>query len=75
MAWPVPKPKTPALADTMFSRPNAQQVVPRRYWRGPGPQTRAPARDYTGATRPPERDAEASTTPRIKWAGARHPVS
>jgi len=49
---------------------NAQQMVTRRYWRGPGPQTRAPASDYTGATRPPERDAEASTAPQIKWAGA-----
>ena len=34
----------------------------------PGPQTRAPASGYTGATCPLERDAEARTTPQLKWA-------
>jgi hypothetical protein len=34
----------------------------------PRPQTKAPASDYTGATRPLERDAEAHTTPQLKWA-------
>src|SRR5258705_13917434 len=34
----------------------------------PGRQTRAPASGYTGATCPLERDAEARTTPQLKWA-------
>ena len=51
-----------------FSLPqmNAQQVVPDDYWRGPGPQTGAPASDYHGRDAFPERDAETSTTPQIK---------
>ena len=49
-------------------RMNAQQTVPGDHRPGPGPQTKAPASDYTGATRPLERDAEASTTPQLKWA-------
>jgi hypothetical protein len=47
---------------------NAQQMVPSEYWRGPG---RRPAHRpviTTGAMRPPERDAEASTTLRRGWA-------
>ncbi len=38
--------------------PDAQRMVPERVLALPGPQTEAPARDYTGATRPLERDAE-----------------
>jgi hypothetical protein len=37
-------------------------MVPSEYWRCPEPQTEAPARDYTGATRPLEHDAETGTT-------------
>jgi hypothetical protein len=48
----------------------AQQMVPSEYWRGPD---RVPGHRpviATGATRHPERDAEASTTLQIKWASA-----
>jgi hypothetical protein len=34
-------------------------MVPSGYRPSPGPRTKAPASDYTGATRPLERDAEA----------------
>jgi signal transduction histidine kinase len=34
----------------------------------PSPQAKAPASDYTGATRPLERDAGASNTPQLRWA-------
>jgi pimeloyl-ACP methyl ester carboxylesterase len=48
---------------------NAQQMVPSEYWRGPDRRPEQRPVIITGATRPPERDAEANTTPQIKWAG------
>ena len=49
---------------------NAQQSVPSEYWRGPDRRPGHRPVIATGATRPPERDAEASTTLQIKWASA-----
>jgi hypothetical protein len=54
-----------AATECSFSvvRMSAQQMVPSEYWRDPdrGPEHRLVI--TTGATRPPERDAEASTVP------------
>jgi hypothetical protein len=49
---------------------NAQQSVPSEYWRGPDRRPGHRPVIATGATRPPERDAKASTTLQIKWASA-----
>src|SRR4029077_5208289 len=70
-------------SNRMLAQPGAdssQQMLPSEYWRGPyrSPEHRPVI--TTGATRPPGRDAEASTTrrspgPAPRPAGAGHPAS
>jgi hypothetical protein len=45
---------------------NAQQMGSSEYWRGPDRRPEHRPVIATGTTRPPERDAEASTTLQIK---------
>ena len=49
------------------AQPMVLSAVPSEYWRGPGRSPECRPVMTTGATRRPERNAEASTTQQITW--------
>jgi len=80
--WPPPAGLPPAAAPgdhaaraatrcpSALAQINAHQMIPGEYWRGPDRRPEHRPVITTGATRPPKRDAEASTTTQMKPAGA-----